>query len=63
MAGFDVTQPYFEEVEGQTYGHDVFVADQETHSRLLGPDGEPLEYEPVKLGFDLTPKQGLAGNG
>lgn len=28
-----------------------------THSRLLGPDGRPLEYEPrPRLGFDLSPR-------
>jgi hypothetical protein len=28
------------------------------NSRLLGPDGRPLAYEPPqKLGFDLTPRK------
>ena len=27
-----------------------------THSRLLGPDGNPLPYARQRIGFDLTPR-------
>ena len=29
---------------------EVFEAHEETHSSLLGPDGEPLQYQSKKLG-------------
>lgn len=29
--------------------------DVPTHSRLLGPDGRPLEYARPRMGFDLSP--------
>lgn len=55
-AMFDITQPYLDEVmdqPGETFGLDVFVENTETHSRLLGPDGIPLEYEEIRVGFIL----------
>lgn len=30
--------------------------ERDTHSRLLGPDGQPLRYERLKMGFDLRPR-------
>jgi hypothetical protein len=33
------------------------VSDRPLHSKLLGPDGNPLPYKhPPKIGFDLTPR-------
>ena len=32
----------------------VHVRDRLTHSRLLGPNGEPLAYETIPFGFNLT---------
>lgn len=32
--------------------------DRPTHSKLLGPDGNPLRYAPrPRMGFDLTPRR------
>lgn len=33
-----------------------FEQERDTHSRLLGPDGKPLRYERIKMGFDLSPR-------
>ena len=46
---------------GETHGLDVFVTEKETHSQILGPDGEPLEYEQEPFGFDLRPRNQQAG--
>ena len=36
----------------------VFDKDRDTHSKLLGPDGNPLPYAPRQaIGFNLTPRQ------
>lgn len=36
----------------------VHCADYPTHSPVLGPDGNPLKYEPrPPAGFDLRPKR------
>lgn len=32
------------------------VSDKPTHSKILAPDGKPLEYERQPVGFDLKPK-------
>lgn len=29
----------------------VYEAEEETHSSILGPDGEPLRYRSKKLGY------------
>lgn len=42
--------------EGEVHGREVYVTEQETHSQLLGPDGEPLQYEQQPFGFDLRPR-------
>lgn len=31
--------------------------ERDTHSRLLGPDGQPLRYERRRIGFDLSPRK------
>lgn len=37
------------------YADQVEVGDYETHSKLLGPDGNPLKYvERQKVGFNLS---------
>ena len=36
---------------------EVEESEKPTHSKLLGPNGEPIPYKRQKLGFDLTPKQ------
>lgn len=43
--------------DGECGGYEVTATDHPTHSPLLGPDGQPLEYEPIRIGFDLTRKQ------
>jgi hypothetical protein len=46
----------------QKFAEDVFVAERETHSQLLGPDGKPLRYAPPQpIGFDLRPKSEREG--
>ena len=44
------------EDEGEVHGLEVWVTEYETHSQLLGPDGEPLQYEQHPFGFDLRPR-------
>lgn len=41
------------ETNSSTFGMDVFEADRPLYSPVLGPDGEPLEYEYPAIGFDL----------
>lgn len=31
-------------------------SERDSHSKLLGPDGQPLRYERLKMGFDLSPR-------
>jgi hypothetical protein len=41
------------------YADEVHVSEHETHSRLLGPDGQPMAYKPRQpVGFNLTPRNG-----
>lgn len=55
-----INDPWSHEQNIVTTG--VTEAKHETHSKLLGPDGKPLSYEPrQRFGFDLTPKQLKAG--
>lgn len=42
--------------DGWIGGTEVFVTERETHSLLLGPDGEPLQYHDEPFGFDLRPQ-------
>ena len=35
---------------------EVEESEKPTHSKLLGPNGQPIPYKRQKLGFDLTPK-------
>ncbi len=59
MAGFDFTQLGEFEIEyGETANPEIFVTEHETHSLLLGPDGEPLQYETHPIGFILKHRQG-----
>lgn len=50
----DIDYPY-------SYGYcadTVEVSEYDTHSKLLGPDGDPLKYvERTAVGFDLSPKR------
>lgn len=36
---------------GETHGREVFVTEHETHSQILGPDGQPLQYQVAPFGF------------
>lgn len=38
-------------------GGDVFESDRPQFSALLGPDGQPLEYEYQAIGFDLRARR------
>lgn len=38
-------------------GGDVFESDRPQFSALLGPDGQPLEYEYQPIGFDLRARR------
>lgn len=52
-----ITDPYGGWGETYHFANEVTEKERQTHSRLLGPDGKPLSYEPKQpLGFDLTPK-------
>lgn len=42
--------------DGHHFADVVHELDRPTHSKLLGPDGKPLQYERQKIGFDLRPK-------
>lgn len=42
--------------EAHLFAGEVNEADKPTHSRLLGPDGNPLPYRQRRIGFDLTPR-------
>jgi hypothetical protein len=57
-AGFNYSQPAFDDrmdLWGESKGEEVWeIAPRK--SRVLGPDGEPLEYARQKLGFDLSPR-------
>lgn len=37
-------------------GHTVWFEPKPEHSKLLGPDGNPLPYQKHPFGFDLKPK-------
>lgn len=41
---------------GREYPHadQVHADEKPSHSLLLGPDGNPLQYERRRVGFDLT---------
>lgn len=40
------------------YADHIFEQEYDSRSKLLGPDGKPLAYQPrQKLGFDLRSKQ------
>lgn len=56
-SGHNYSQPAFRDdmdLWGEAKGDEVW--EQEPHqSRLLGPDGKPLEYRREPLGFDLRP--------
>ncbi len=54
-AGVNYTQPEYRrdmDLWGETRGQEVWE-DEPRVSRLLGPDGEPLEYARQRIGFDL----------
>lgn len=38
------------------YPSEVYVEDRQTHTFVLGPDGEPYEYLYDPVGFDLRPR-------
>ena len=42
---------------GQHFADVAHEADRPSHSPLLGPDGKPLQYARLTLGFDLSPKR------
>lgn len=43
-----------EDWSGRCAGHEVYESDLPTHSPVLGPDGQPLEYEPrATIGFKV----------
>ena len=37
------------------YADTLHESERPEHSKLLGPDGQPLRYETIRLGFDLRP--------
>ena len=44
--------------EPAPYADTAMVDDYPTHSPVLGPDGQALQYEPrPSMGFDLKPRQ------
>lgn len=45
------------------YADHVHEQDKPTCSGLLGPDGMPLRYNQVVMGFDLTPRNCRPGGG
>lgn len=51
-AAFGVSDPW--ERTSHFFADHVFEQEYDSQSRLLGPDGRPLNYEPRQpLGFDL----------
>ena len=55
QAAYFITDPW----SGDTHpmADTVFEGEKPTHAKLLGPDGEPLQYQRQRLGFDLSPKR------
>jgi hypothetical protein len=56
-AAHNYSQPYFRDdmdLWGETKGDEVWETEPRL-SRLLGPDGEPLQYARQPVGFDLRP--------
>lgn len=54
-SGHNYSQPLYDEsmdLWGESKGEEVWESEPRK-SRVLGPDGEPLEYERQRLGFDL----------
>ncbi|MEY1555313.1 hypothetical protein AB3Y40_06725 [Yoonia sp. R2331] len=55
----DLTQTWFpDDMDQNGYCADVecYETHRPSHSEILGPDGQPLEYEPFVVGFDLRRK-------
>lgn len=50
-----ITDPWWGEIH--VFADQVHEQQRETHSRLLGPDGQPLRYDRPKVGFDLSPRR------
>ena len=42
--------------EGGLFSEQIFESDRPRFSKVLGPDGEPLQYPREKIGYDTSPR-------